>query len=555
MRSVFASDRNGRHQTRNATSTVTTETLGKPTHIMTNAFLNRFIGPRLSSRVLWTRPLQRVLAALFCASLAGTAAAQSTLTYNDGDLFLGFRSTDGTSDYLVNIGQPDQFVNASSGTTLQVSTGGISADLAAAFGSDWYSRVDPNTGKSAVLWAIVGGRQVAASGDAANTLYSSNPKGTAWPKLSTTAQSFTTSLIGALANQFSGNQSTANNPQGLIQTAAGTNSYAGFQPSGAHSGGISFQTWNPTDETTPLGRSFFDRIVPGSGASTVVGAFSLGSDGSLSFTAGTNPVAQFLNIATRLKVLTGDANSLFAGFIVTGNVPKKVAIRGLGPSLGLPPFNLPGTLEDPTLELHDSSTTLASNDNWTDDPTQAAMLTAAGLAPTNPKESGLIATVNPGQYTAILRGKAGTNPEGIATVEVYDLDQAANSMLANIATRGFTDTGANLLIGGIIIGPGTGLPPRVALRAIGPSLAAFGITNALQDPTIDLKDSNGASVQTNDDWESSPRLGEIVASGLSPSDAHESVVIATLPPGQYTALVQGKNGGTGVATVEAYNLQ
>jgi hypothetical protein len=554
MRDIFSSDRNGREQIRNATSTVTTETFSKPTHNMTKAFSNRFFGPRLTFRGSWTKPFRRVFAALFCVSLVGTAAAQSTLTYTDGDLFLGFRSTDGTSDYLVNIGQPDQFVNASAGTTLQVSST-LGTDLAATFGSDWFSRVDPATGKNAVMWAVVGGRQVATSADAANTLYSSNPTRTAWPKLSNTAQALTTSLIGALGNQFSGNQSTANNPQGLIQTAAGSNSYASFQPGGAHSSGISFQTWNPTDEASPLGRLFFNRIVPGSGASTIVGAFTLASNGALSFTAGTNPVAQFLNISTRLKVLTGDANSLFAGFIVTGNAPKKVAIRGLGPSLGQPPFNLPGTLADPTLELHDASVTLVSNDNWTDDPTQAAMLTAAGLAPTNPKESALIATVNPGQYTAILRGKAGTAPEGIAVVEVYDLDQAANSMLANIATRGFTDTGANILIGGIIVGPGSGLPPRVAVRAIGPSLSSFGITNALQDPTIDLKDVNGTSVQTNDDWQSSPRQGEIVAFGLSPTDARESVVIVSLPPGQYTALVQGKAGATGIATVEAYNLQ
>src|ERR1700738_4709457 len=141
---------------------------------MTNAFSNRFIRPELVSRASGKRSFKRCLAVLFSALLVGTAAAQTPVTYADGDLFLGFRSTDGTSDYLVNIGQPAQFVNASSGTTLQISAGNLSADLAAAFGTDWYSRVDPNTGKSAVLWAVVGGRQVAASGDPANTLYSTN---------------------------------------------------------------------------------------------------------------------------------------------------------------------------------------------------------------------------------------------------------------------------------------------------------------------------------------------------------------------------------------------
>ena len=533
---------------------MTTEIFGKPTLIMTTAFSNRFIGPRVVSRVSRTRSLKRGLAALFCASVIGTASAQSALTYSDGDLFLGFRSTDGTSDYLINIGQPDQFVNASAGTTISAATGNLSADLATAFGADWYSRVDPNTGKNAVLWAIVGSRQVATAGDPANTLYSTNLSRTAWPRQSDTAQSFATSLFAALGNQFSGNQSTANNPQGLIQNAASTNSYAAFQPGGARSNGISFQTWNPSDETSPIGRLFFDRITPGSGASTLLGAFTLASNGQVSFTAGTSPVGQFLNIATRLKVLAGDSNSLFAGFIVTGSAPKKVAVRGLGPSLSKPPFNLSGTLADPTLELHNATATVASNDNWTDDPAQAAMLTAAGLAPTDPKESALIATLDPGQYTAILRGKP-ANSEGIGVVEVYDLDQAANSQLANISTRGFTDTGDNILIGGIIVGPGSALSPRVVVRAIGPSLTSFGITNALLDPTIDLKDSNGVSVQTNDDWQSSPRQGEIVAAGLAPSDPKEAVVVATVPPGQYTAIVQGKGGAVGVAVVEAYNLQ
>jgi hypothetical protein len=490
------------------------------------------------------------LAVLFSAFLVSTAAAQTPLTYNDGDLFLGFRSTDGTSDYLVNIGQPSQFVNASSGSTLQVS-GNLSADLTTAFGSDWYSRVDPNTGKSAVLWAVVGGRQVAASGDPANILYSTKPSRAAWPRQSDTAQSFTTSLIGALGNQFSGNQSTANNPQGLIQNAANSNSYAAFQPGGIRSNGISFQTWNPSNEANPIGRLFLDRITPGSGAGTILGAFTLNGSGQVTFSAGSNPIGQSLNIATRMNVLTGN-NALIGGFIITGTAPKKVAIRGIGPSLSQPPFNLSGTLDDPTIELHDASATIGSDDNWNDDPVQAAMITAAGLMPSDNRESALITTLNPGQYTVILQGKGGGT--GIGVVEVYDLDQSANSQLANISTRGFVDTGANVMIGGVIIGPGSSISPRLVVRAIGPSLSSFGITNALQDPQLELHDSNGAIVQSNDDWKATQEQ-DVLATGLAPSDDRESVIVAVVAPGAYTAIVKGKGSNTGVALVEAYNLQ
>jgi hypothetical protein len=473
------------------------------------------------------------------------------LTYNDGDLFLGFRSTDGTSDYLVNIGQPSQFANASSGTTLQVSVGNLSADLTIAFGSDWYSRVDPNTGRSAVLWAIVGGREVAASNDPANTLYSTDPSRAAWPRESDTSQSFTTSLIAALGNNFSGNQSSANNPQGLIQNAASTNSYAAFQPGGARSSNISFQTWNASNEANPIGRLFLDRITPGSGASAVLGAFTLASNGQLSFTAGSAPVARLLNISTRMKVLAGD-NALIGGLIITGPAPKKVAIRGLGPSLSKPPYNLSGTLDDPTIELHNSSTSLAFNDNWHDDPAQAARISAAGLAPSDPKESALIITLNPGQYTVVLRGK--NDGTGIGVVEAYDLDQAPNSELAQISTRGFVSTGDSVMIGGTIIGPGTALNPRVAFRAIGPSLAAHGIKNPLLDPTLELHNSNGAVVQSNDNWKTSQQE-DALAAGLAPPDDRESVIVAVLPPGAYTAIVKGKGANTGIALVEAYNLQ
>ena len=248
---------------------------------MTNAFLNHCIAPRVPSRGSRTRKFAQYLTLLLFGALTGSAVAQSALTYNDGDLFVGFRSTDGTSDYLINIGQPAQFVNAMPGSTTPVAVGNTSADLAAAFGADWYSRIDPNTGRNAVLWGVIGGRQIGASGDPDNALYSTNPLANPWPRRSDSAQSFTTSLITALGNTFAGNNPTSNNPQGLVQSRAGSNSYASFQPGGANSSGISFQTWNPTNEAGPANTLFFDRITPGSGTSTVLGALLLDSSGQL----------------------------------------------------------------------------------------------------------------------------------------------------------------------------------------------------------------------------------------------------------------------------------
>jgi hypothetical protein len=266
---------------------------------MTKAFLNRSIAPRVLFRGSRTRKFQQYFVLLLFGAFAGSAFAERALTYNDGDLVLGFRATDRTNDYLVNIGQPAQFVKVAPGSTFQIDLGNASADLTTAFGSDWFTRIDPKTGRNAVLWSVVGGRQVAASGDPANTLYSTNPSSTPWARHSDTAHSFTTSLIMALGNTLSGNNSTTNNLSGLIQNAVSSNSYATFQPGGTNSRGISFQTWNPANEAVPVNQLFFNRITPGSGAATALGVFTLSSGGQLSFSAGSNPVGNTPNISTR----------------------------------------------------------------------------------------------------------------------------------------------------------------------------------------------------------------------------------------------------------------
>ncbi len=261
------------------------------------------------------------------------------------------------------------------------------------------------------------------------------------------------------------------------------------------------------------------------------------------------PATDFpLNISTRLKVQTGE-NVLIGGFIVTGAGPKNVLIRGIGPSLSN--FGIANPLQDPTLELHDSNSVIASNDDW--QTAANASQIPASLQPADSRESAILITLLPGSYTAIMSGKNGTM--GVGLVEVYDLDQAAaaTSKLANISTRGFVDTGDNVMIGGFIVGGGNG-SARVIVRAIGPSLTQFGVSGALADPTLELHDGNGLTIASNDNWKDTQQV-EIEATGIPPSNDLESAIVATLPSGAYTAVVAGKGSATGVGLVEVYDLK
>jgi hypothetical protein len=165
------------------------------------------------------------------------------------------------------------------------------------------------------------------------------------------------------------------------------------------------------------------------------------------------------------------------------------------------------------------------------------------------------ATLAPGAYTAIVRGK--NNTTGVALVEVYDLNQSVDSKLANISTRAFVGTADNILIAGFILGGNSG-HTRIAVRGIGPSLIGLGVPNALANPTLELRDNSGALLLANNDWQdtAAPPGGgfELIAAGLAPTNNLESGFVVTLPPGPYTALLAGVNGGTGVGLVEVYDL-
>ena len=282
---------------------------------------------------------------------------------------------------------------------------------------------------------------------------------------------------------------------------------------------------------------------------------------------GTFPLVSFIaskgtvNISTRLQVNTGD-NVLIGGFIITGTGTTRTLIRAIGPSLAQ--FGIPNTLSDPTLELRDGGgTLLGENDNWGNN--QNAAIQATGIAPTNNVESAILAYLSPGAYTAVVRGRNDTT--GVALVEVYDLGlafpsptpaPASNARLANISTRGVVDTGDNVIIGGFIIRPqAPATSTRVVVRAIGPSLGAFGVPNVLQDPLLELHDQNGATLVSCDDWQQAPPadVQEIQQLGLAPTDPRESAIVTSLPVGPFTAIVRGQANGTGVALVEVYALQ
>jgi hypothetical protein len=269
------------------------------------------------------------------------------------------------------------------------------------------------------------------------------------------------------------------------------------------------------------------------------------------------------NISTRAFVQTRD-NVMIGGFIIQGSQMKRVVIRAIGPELTQ--HGVPDAMFNPTLELHDvSGAIIARNDNWqqtivggiiTSD--QRADIRASGHAPTDGRESAMMVVLPPGNYTAIVRGTGDTT--GVALVEVYDLTPAPDSTLGNISTRSFVQTGDNVMIGGFIV-EGT-QPKRVIVRAIGPELTQHGVPNVLADPTLELHNSTGALIASNDSWLHTiiggiiraDQVRDIRNSGHAPTDPRESAIIADVRPGNYTAIVRGVNNTTGVALVEVYDL-
>jgi hypothetical protein len=369
--------------------------------------------------------------------------------------------------------------------------------------------------------------------DAASKVYGSADEGGTWTDL--------TGNLGTLTDSVRGIELF--NPN------------AGFQQAVLYVGGAGgvWQLPNPTaaGTWTPVGAGMPKVLVYGLRYDYTDNILAANTLGRGVFRLAPNTPGSAANISTRLPVGTGD-NILITGFIITGpgGSTKKVLVRGIGPST-----TLPGALADPTLELHDGPGALiASNDNWrttqlggiiTAD--QVAEIQATGAAPGNDLESAIIGTLAPGNYTAQVRGANATT--GIGVAEAYDLSLASAARLANVSTRGFVQAGDNLMIGGFII---VNNPLKIVARGIGPSLAAFGIPNALANPTLELR-GNAGLILANDDWRATQEA-ELIATGLQPGNDLEAALVITLQPGTYTALLRGANDGVGVGLVEIYAL-
>jgi len=259
-----------------------------------------------------------------------------------------------------------------------------------------------------------------------------------------------------------------------------------------------------------------------------------------------SPPPRLINISTRGQVQTG-FDVMIGGFVISGSSPKTVVIRAIGPSLAN--YGVAGSLSNPQLQLVRSSdqTTIAANDDW-GTAANAADITSSGFAPANALESAILATLQPGAYTAIVSGVGGAT--GVGLIETYEVDHP-DVPLINISTRGKVQTGFDVMIGGFVI-QGSG-PQTIVVRAIGPSLANYGVAGALANPQIQLvRSSDQTIIATNDDWGSHPNAAQVQTNGFAPANPLEAAIYITLDPGAYTAIVSGVGGGTGVGLVEVY---
>jgi cytochrome c peroxidase len=274
------------------------------------------------------------------------------------------------------------------------------------------------------------------------------------------------------------------------------------------------------------------------------------ADGSITIIDTAPPPSQTVNLSTRMRVLTAEKVGI-GGFIITGTAPKRVLVRALGPSLAQ--FGLPTLLADPTLTLNGpAGFAPVVNDNWRS--AQETEIKATGLAPGNDLESAIVVTLTPGNYTAVLNGvNSGT---GTGILEIYDLDLAADSKLANISTRAFVGTGDDIVIAGFTVGNATGVD-NLIVRGLGPSLQASSLSGVLNDPKLEVRNADGATLAANDNWFQSPQQTDISGSGLAPTFSFEAAMSLTVGPGAYTALLSSAPSPfnpTGVALVEVYSL-
>jgi hypothetical protein len=348
--------------------------------------------------------------------------------------------------------------------------------------------------------------------------------------------------LNGVANLIVGDGSGANNPHFVDMNGHDYHAAAGANTVDA-SGPLPAAVLPANDDVLEYvaPQSFTQRIQVG--AKMDLGALESGGTGTPLPTP-----ARCVNLSTRGNVQGGNS-VMIGGLIVSGAQPKTVLIRAIGPSLAA--AGIATSLGDPVLELHLADGSIITNDDWKT--SQQAEIEATSLAPTNDKESALIATLPPGAHTAILQGA--NQSTGTAVIEAYDLEASTPATLANISTRGFVGSGNDALIGGFILG-GTAGTPQIVIRGLGPSLAAAGISDALADPTLTLVNQDGVTLATNDDWQDDAAgAAMITAAGFAPKATAESALILQLPPASYTAILGSKTGASGVGLIEIYNLR
>lgn len=350
----------------------------------------------------------------------------------------------------------------------------------------------------------------------------------------------------ALAFDRNGILNAVNNANGTIEgfTPLGSRFIRVF---GLHSpGGIVFDK---------DGNLFVAENCNGTGTNSIV-KFTVGTEIGTTYASGLGCPLQLafepardplFNISTRARVEPIQTHELIGGFIVTGNEPKTVLLRAVGPSLSKSSIFNP--LRDPILELHTPDGVI-TNDDWMD--SQKAEIQGTGLSPSDNRESAILITLAPGTYTAVVRGKSSADA-GVALVEVYDADLGADSTLANISSRGYVQTDDNRMIAGLFVGGGNGAG-RVLIRGLGPSLSDAGIVDPIPDPTLIVNDANGVPVANNDDW-AATQAYEIESTGIPPLNPREAAIVVTLKNGPYTAILQDAKGKPGVGLIEVYNLR
>jgi hypothetical protein len=379
--------------------------------------------------------------------------------------------------------------------------------------------------------------------------------------------------VGGTGNRILSNSIFSNSGRGIRFYSAGSNNGQSFPVITSQSNSPrAFTRFNGTlhsTPNTPFLLQFFNEsqslisskqtylgsdnvTTDGNGNATFFGSYAVSDSIPVFNITATDPggntsefsrnVAYLQNISTRAAVGTGD-NALIGGFIAG---PGEIVLRGLGPSLQ--GFGFDNVLADPVLELHDQTgAQIEFNDNWQDNQYQAGEAQRLGLAPTQPAESAIVLVPFGRAYTAVLRGKNDTS--GVGLIEVY----GPGVPLSNLSSRGLVGRDGDVLIGGFIVTDGN-INPRIAIRAIGPSLKSSNIINPLSDPVLELHNGDGATINSNDDWNSDSHSDALRTVGLAPTDSRESAIFTRLAPGAYTAVVHGKDTETGVALVEVYDL-